>query len=155
MREMIPVISDDRIWHDTQERVPATESHTLALDGVEVELDLTAGNAKQLLEDVLPWLKAGHEPGTPNTPVKVPGRRTPSREAPSTRAMYKAMRRYGDEHDLGPGKGYVKREGRNGYVYEPILLAAFQAYLEERDHPWAEHPVFDTSRGKNRHASGA
>lgn len=61
--------------------------------------------------------------------------------------MHKAMRRYGDEHDLGPGKGYVKREGRNGYVYEPILLAAFQAHLKERDHPWAGHKSFDTSRG--------
>jgi hypothetical protein len=154
---MRPVISDDRIFYETQQRVDATETHTVSLDGVEVELDLTAANAQRLLEDVQVWLECGHAPGTPSGPVKLPGRRMPSTEAPKTRALHKAMRDYGDANEMGEGAGYERRPGgKTGYIYDGMLLAGFQGYLRERGHPWAEHPSFITSRKRYvRHASSS
>lgn len=160
MKETRVVVSDDKIFRDTGTRVEAVESHTVSLDGVEVELDLSAESVKQLYRDVMPWLEAGHEPGTtgapgsPGTKTRKPGQRAPSSEAPSTRALHAAMRKYGDEHGLGDGTGYRKRGGgKTGYAYEPVLRAAYQGYLAERGHPWAGHKTFSTSKGGSR-ASG-
>jgi len=131
MRELQVVMSDDLIFAQTGERVPAEETVVIALDGKVRELDLTADNAKALRETILPFLRAGHSPGqnTPDSRGSVP---TPSLIL--SRARQRAIRDWADERGLRSpdGKRPIWRTASGGYYYPHRLMKMYEAHLAEQ-----------------------
>ena len=129
MRELQVVMSDDLIFTQTGERVPADETVVLALDGKVRELDLTADNAKAVRETILPFLRAGHAPGQ-NTPGDSPGS-TPTPGLIVSRARQKAIRDWADARGLRSpdGKRPIWRTQSGGYYYPDRLMKMYEAHL--------------------------
>jgi len=130
VRELQVVMSDDLIFAQTGERVPAEETVVIALDGKTRELDLTADNAKAVRETLLPFLRAGHAPGQ-NMPSDNSRGSTPTPSLILSRARQKAIRDWADSRGLrsADGKRPIWRTESGGYYYPHRLMKMYEAYL--------------------------
>ena len=143
MRELQVVMSDDLIFAQTGERIPAEETVVIALDGKTRELDLTADNAKALRETIIPFLRAGHAPGQ-NAPGDSRGS-TPTPSLILSRARQKAIRDWADSRGLRSpdGKRPIWRTESGGYYYPYKLMKMYESWLASeagRDANLPEYP---------------
>lgn len=135
MRELQLILSDDLIYAQTGNRIPAAESVTVSLDGRVRELDLTAEHAKELRELLEPWLNAGHPPGgqpAPGTSGTSKGFRGGAYML--SRARQKAIRDFADERGLKSedGKRPIYRTPGGGYYYPYKLRKMFEGHIAEQ-----------------------
>ncbi len=129
MKELQVVTSDDLIYTQTGERVPADETIVVSLDGKTRELDLTADNAKTLRETITPFLNAGHVPG--DTPGVSKRDTAPAPSLVLSRIRKKAIRDWADARGLRSpdGKRPIWRTSSGGYYYPERLMTMYEAWL--------------------------
>ena len=137
MRELQVVVSDDLIFAQTGERVPADETVMLSLDGDVRELDLTSAHAAELRETLADWLTAGHVPEKPERRESAHGTHGRGVKAGSfmeSRAKWKKYRDFAD--DLGlkseDGKRPIYRTPGWGYYYPYKLRKMYEAHQAEQ-----------------------
>lgn len=142
MRELQVTVSDDLTYMLTGERVPATETIQLSLDGEARELDLTSEHASELRELLADYLKAGHSPGV--QPARPGETRKPHRSPASPRGLKTGrermakLRDWVDENHIrgltGPDRpAYLTTTGKH-YGPDWLLKAYANAMAELGEH---------------------
>lgn len=83
MKELIPAIWCDVTWREEKRKTPAAVTRRIALDGREIELDLTDEHDKELREFLARYMDAGRVPQeeVPARPARDPGQGSPGRRA--------------------------------------------------------------------------
>ena len=112
MKELAVVMSDDLAFTETGERVPATDTVVVSLDGEEGELDLTAENAADLRGYLRRYLRAAHRPGAEPLLAGAGPRRAGGSPDPASVARNKRLRAFADE------RGLRAKEGPDRPAYE-------------------------------------
>lgn len=132
MRELQVVMSDDLIFAQTGERVPAEESVVIAVDGKTRELDLTASNAKALRETLSPFMQAGHAPGHSTRDSRGS---TPTPGLILSRARQQVLRDWADDRGLRSpdGKRPIYRTAGGGYYYPYRLMKMYDSWLASEE----------------------
>lgn len=127
MRELQLILSDDLVYAQTGDRIPADETVVIALDGKTRELDLTADNAKALRELIEPYITAGHIPGQPSAGKAGAG---PVTSLVTARARQKLIRDWADSLGLKSedGKRPAYRTESGGYYYPYKLMKMYEAH---------------------------
>lgn len=111
---------DDLDFHQTGERVEATETRVVVLGRVRVELDLSEQHAKELDELLRPYLEAGQRT-TATTPA-------PSRTGTRDYSYNRAMRAWADAQN--PPIRYRSDKGGKP-AYSVHLRRAFADHLAQ------------------------
>lgn len=138
MKEIQVVMSDDLIWSETRERIPADETVVIAIDGQTRELDLTAAHAKELRELMADWMAAGNPPQSePGPPVR--HHHSPAGKSLKTGRLRMAkLRQWVDENHVrglsGPDRpAYLTTTGKH-YAPDWLLKAYARAMAERGEH---------------------
>ena len=121
--------------HEFNDTGPDGVKDIVSLNGVAVELDLTAAHSAELHALLKRYLEAGHRPGeepqppVPRIPDKRPGQGV-RREIPGTRDFYRELREWAAANGLEiPQAG--RADSKKNYVYTK-LIPPYIAYLQEQ-----------------------